>query len=216
MTTKKAVDVGAIALRVTAHPAPPPQPHARPIKDATATGLRARTATARSAPARPVTARQGIARHAVTETVRLPRAVTGPPMATGQPAQRGIVPSVQDLREIVLREIARPVTARHAATATVHSHRVGIVPLMATGQPVPKATVPSVQDLLVIVLRETVRPVTVPMATARRAATATVRSPRVVTDPLTATVRHARTVIVPTHRVANVLLSGRARRAARA
>jgi hypothetical protein len=112
-------------------------------------------------------------------------------MATGQPAQRGIVLSAQDLREI-----ARPVTARHAATATVRSPRVVTDPLTATDPPVPKATVP--------------------MATARRAATATVRSPRVVTDPLTATVRHARTVIVPIHRVANVLLSGRARRAARA
>jgi hypothetical protein len=122
-------------------------------------------------------------------------------MATGQPAQRGIVLSAQDLPVTVRQGIAR-----HAATATVRSPRAGIVPLMATGQPVPKVTALSVQDL-----REIARPVT-----ARHAATATVRSPRVVTDPLTATVRHARTVIVPIHRVANVLLSGRARRAARA
>ena len=143
MTTKKAVGVGAIALRVTAHPAPPPQPHARPIKDATATGPRVRTETVPSVPDRPVTARQGIVPHGVTATVRLPRVVTARLMATDQPAPRGIAPSAQGLQEIVLPVIVPMVTAHRAAMATGRSPRVVTAPLMVTDQPAPRGIVPS-------------------------------------------------------------------------
>jgi len=93
MTTKKAVDVGAIALRATAHPAPPPQPHARPIKDAMATDPHVRMEIVRSAHGKEVIAHQVIGPHAVMETAPLPhavmetaplpRAVTDPLTATG-------------------------------------------------------------------------------------------------------------------------------------
>ena len=206
MTTKKAVDVGAIALRVTAHPAPPPQPHARPIKDATATGPRGRTETVRFVPDRPVTARQGIVLHGVTATVRLPRVVTVPPMATDQPAPRVTVPSAQDLRGI-----ARLVTVHRAVMVTGRLPRVVTARLMATDQPAPRGIVPSAQGLQEIVL-----PVIVPMVTAHRAAMATGRSPRVVTAPLMVTDQPAPRGIVPSRRVASVRRSGRARRAAKA
>ena len=134
MTTKKAVDVGAIALRVTAHPAPPPQPHARPIKDAMATDPHVRMEIVRSAHGQEVIAHQVIAHrvigpHAVMETAPLPRAVTDPLTATGQPAPMASVRSAQGPREIVRTVIGLMVIGRLGAMATVPRHRVASVRL---------------------------------------------------------------------------------------
>ena len=129
MTTKKAVDVGAIALRATAHPAPPPQPHARPIKDAMATDPHVRMEIVRSAHGQEVIAHQVIGRHAVMATVPLPRAVTDPLTATGQPAPMASVRSAQGPREIVRTVIGLMVIGRLGAMATVPRHRVASVRL---------------------------------------------------------------------------------------
>ena len=189
MTTKKAVDVGAIALRATAHPAPPPQPHARPIKDAMATDPHVRMEIVRSAHGQEVIAHQVIGRHAVMATVPLPRAVTDPLTATGQPAPMASVRSAQGPQVIVRTVIAYQVIGPHAVMETVPLPRAVTDPLTATGQPAPMASVRSAQGP-----REIVRTVIGLMVIGRLGAMAT----------------------VPRHRVASVRLSGRVHRAARA
>jgi hypothetical protein len=70
-----------------------------------------------------------IGRHAVMEIVPLPRAVTDPLTATGQPVLMASVRSAQGPREIVRTVIGLMVIGSLGAMATVPRHRVASVRL---------------------------------------------------------------------------------------